>query len=78
MAEIVIEGSKLHLKDIAIYTKDGIPITGVTKELFQVLRKFKYLAKANGFESLQISGKRFLDSTSANPGKIVDITINLF
>lgn len=35
------------------------------------------MAKNQGFETLNIQGMRVSGSTSANPGKIVDYTIDL-
>jgi RHS repeat-associated protein len=77
VAETVINGNTLHLKDIAIYGRDSKPLTGLYKEVLKNKTGLINDAKEAGFKQLRISGERLPNSSSANPGKIVDLTIDL-
>ncbi len=77
LAEIVVQGDKLVLKDLVIYGRNAEPLTGLTREMLGALSKVKEVARAAGFKELQILAKRAATSTSANPGHIVDVTIKL-
>ncbi len=77
LAEVELQGEKLILKDVVIYGDKPIPLTGLTNEIFAARRQLIEEAKAMGFKELQITGKRVLNSSSANPGHIVDVTIDL-
>ncbi len=77
LAEIVVQGDKIVLKDIAIYGRGSEPLTGLTRELLGALSALKEEAKALGFKQLQIIGKRVGTSSSANPGHSVNVTVNL-
>ncbi|MCO5068798.1 MAG: hypothetical protein M9910_08995 [Kiritimatiellae bacterium] len=73
-AETVIEGKVLHLKDIAIFPKGAESFELGAKEVMALRAQLAAEAKSLGFESLRITGKRL---TGANPGKLVDVTIDL-
>ncbi len=77
MAETVISGKLLHLKDIVIYGRSSKPLTGITKEIIKARGALINEARAAGFQQLRISGVRHPTSTSANPGKVVDLMIDL-
>ena len=77
LAEIVVEGDKLILKDIVIYGRGSQPLTGLTRDILAARSQLAAEAKAMGFKQLQIIGMRAQTSTSANPGHAVNILINL-
>lgn len=64
-------------KDVAIYSRSGEPLTGLTRDILAARTRLISEAKAPGFKQLQITGQRVPGSTSANPGKLVDITVDL-
>ncbi|MFD1885874.1 S8 family serine peptidase [Paenibacillus wenxiniae] len=80
-ATVKIEGTTLILKDILIYPvgysgNEAKNLVG-TKELKKWSIHVAKMAKEQGFEKMEIKGFRAENSSSANPGKIIDITINL-
>ena len=78
MAQTVIKGNSLHLKDVAIFGRSKNALTGLTREVVRAKNALVKAAKKAGFKELRISGSRHpTASTSANPGKIVDLTIDL-
>ncbi|HET8669752.1 MAG TPA: RHS repeat-associated core domain-containing protein, partial [Candidatus Saccharimonadales bacterium] len=77
LAEVVVVGDKLVLKDIAIFGRGSQPLTGLTREILAATSQLKDEARALGFTELQIIGKRALTSTSRNPGHEVNVTIRL-
>jgi len=77
LAEIEAEGDTLHLKDVAIYNQEGKPFSGLLRDMLAARSQIIEEAKSMGFQNLRISGIRVSGSTSANPGKGIDITIPL-
>jgi len=75
LAEVVIVGKHLHLKDVVIYGQEQL--SGLLRELLQAKTRLIHQARAAGFETLRLSGQRVAGSSSANPGKGVDIIIDL-
>jgi hypothetical protein len=73
-AETVINGRSLLLKDIAVYPKGANAFELGTREVMALRNQLAAEARAMGFDTLQITGKRL---TGANPGKLVDVTIDL-
>jgi hypothetical protein len=71
------EGETLHLKDIAIYARQSEPLFGVLRELLAARSQIARYAREAGFAKLRISGHRSLASSSTNPGKPIDVTIDL-
>jgi hypothetical protein len=76
--DLQTSGRTLHLKDIVIYPRKEQPIRGVLRELLAARRQIAEYAKELGYNKLRITGHRTLQSSSANPGKKIDLTINLF
>ena len=76
--DLQTSGQTLHPKDIAIYSAMGQPLHGVLRELLAARKLIGDFAKALGYNKLRITGYRTFQSSSANPGKKIDITINLF
>jgi hypothetical protein len=71
------EGETLHLKDLMVYPQSAVPLSGVLRELLAARSQIAAYAKEAGFAKLRITGHRTLQSTSANPGKRIDVTIQL-
>jgi hypothetical protein len=71
------EGDTLHVKDLAIYSQTEAALSGVLRDLLAARTQLMAYAKEVGFAKLQITGSRTLGSSSANPGKVVDVTIRL-
>jgi RHS repeat-associated protein len=74
LAETVVEGKTLHLKDIVIEPVGGQTLNIGTNEVLAGRQQLIEQARAAGFEKLQITGERV---TGANVGKQVNKTINL-
>jgi RHS repeat-associated protein len=74
MAEAVISGKTLHLKDIAVYPKDAQALKVGTKGMLELVQKLKVEAQQLGFNHLRITGLRF---SGAKPGKEIDLLIDL-
>jgi len=62
---------------MVIYPRKGQLIRGALRELLAARTGLGEFAKALGYNKLRITGHRTLQSSSANPGKKVDVTINL-
>ncbi len=75
LAEVVVSGTTLHLRDVAIYPvgveRGAVGVAALMRaaraELFPAVREA-------GFERLRVSGTRL---SGTRPGRIVDVTINL-
>lgn len=74
MAEAVVSGKTLHLKDIGRLPKDAQVLQVGTKGMLELLQKLKVEAQQLGFNQLRITGLRF---SGAKPGKEVDLLIDL-
>jgi hypothetical protein len=68
VAEVTIRGSKLELRDPAVYSGDGSRVQLGVRAVLELAREVEALAKLQGFTELRISGKRL---TGANPGRTV-------
>ncbi|MDM8522301.1 hypothetical protein QUF80_02925 [Desulfococcaceae bacterium HSG8] len=77
LAEIIIDSNTLHVRDIAIYGRDEVPLTGLSKTFLVLRTQFVKAARKMGFRKLRITGERAKRSTSASPGKEIDITVDL-
>jgi hypothetical protein len=77
LAEVEINGSTLHLKDVTIYGEGTVPLTGLIKEVLAGRAQLIKDVKAMGFEKLRITGERVKTSSSANPGHCIDVTIRV-
>ena len=77
LAETVVEGETLLLKDVVVYGRGPSNLTGLTREALAARTQLINEAKAWGFKKLRITGQRVQSSSSANPGHVIDITIDL-
>lgn len=73
-AEAQIVGKTLHLKDIAVFPRGAETLAIGTREAVAIRNQLAKEARALGFDQLRITGTRI---SGANPGKAVDVTINL-
>ncbi|PLC40593.1 adhesin [Ralstonia pickettii] len=75
-AEVSANGTVLKLSDIAIYGANGDVTAGsIVKNIISGKADLIQAARDNGFTSIQITGVRVPNSSSANPGKVIDLTI---
>lgn len=81
LANKTVNGNMLELTDMAFYPKgvSGNELKNVfgSKMMGQTLESFKQYAKEQGFSNLRIQFQRAANSSSANPGKVVDKIFNL-
>ena len=78
LAEVEVEGDRLILKDLAIYSNEGdIPNQIGASEFKTWLNTVKEQAKNQGFKELQIIAQRAEHSTSANPCLVINKIIQL-
>jgi hypothetical protein len=77
LAEVEVSGNTLLLRDIAIYGRGPQPLTGITRDLFAARTELIEEVRAMGFDTLRITGQRTIGSTSASPGKVVDVVVDL-
>ena len=75
LVEVVITDKVLHLQDVTIYGQGQL--SGLLGELLQAKTQLIDAAKVAGFDTLRITGRRVPGSSSARPGKIIDVTIDL-
>ena len=75
LAEVVITGKVLHLQDAVIYGQGQL--SGLLRELLQAKTPLIHAAQAAEFDTLRISGQLVPGSSSAHPGKAIDVTIDL-
>jgi hypothetical protein len=74
LAEVSLEGTTLHLKDLAVYPVGTKHLDVGQREMAQLTRQLAEEARDLGFEQLRISGLRY---SGAKRGKVVDFTIDL-
>ncbi len=74
LAETVVDGKTLRLKDIVIEPVTTGKLTIGTKEVLAARQQLIDQARAAGFEKLIITGERL---TGANVGKKVELIIDL-
>jgi hypothetical protein len=73
-----VRGSQLIVKNLAIFGKSGDLVNKIGPGAFIAARnELAQEAAAAGFTTLRILAERAAGSSSANPGKIIDITIDL-
>jgi len=77
LVEIVIEEETLHLKDIVIYPEAKGALSGLDKDILKTRTKLIETARKLGFKKLKITGYRHPKSTSAKPGKKININVKL-
>ena len=73
-AEARVVGRTLHLKDIAVFPRGTDALSLGTREVAALRNQLAAEARDLGFEQLRITGTRI---SGANPGKVVDVVIDL-
>lgn len=76
LAKIVLEGDTIVCKDVCIYAAAdplGIKKSTITRALLSEFRALQQIGQSLGYAGLHIQGQRSARSSSAKPGKIVDI-----
>lgn len=74
LAEIVVLGDRLELRDIAVYPRSATPLEVSVSELLQWARLALDEIAAAGFEEVRVTGTRL---SGARPGRRVDVVIRL-
>ncbi|HQU46846.1 MAG TPA: hypothetical protein PK867_28840 [Pirellulales bacterium] len=77
LAEVMVQGKVLHLKDVVVFEESGKVLTGLTREVLAARTALIGEAIGMGFTGLRITGLRLATSSSAHPGHAVDIFIDL-
>jgi hypothetical protein len=75
LSEVIITDKVLHLQDVVIYGQGQL--SGLLRELLQAKTQLIHAAKVAGFDTLRITGRRVPGSSSAHPGRAIDVTIDL-
>ena len=74
LAETVVKGDTLILKDVAVFGRKGDQaLTGLQKDIFRGATELKQFAREQGFKRLEITGKRVDTSSSVRPGHDVNL-----
>jgi hypothetical protein len=74
LAEVALDGTALHLEDVAVYPRGATRLALGAGEVIALARRLGQEARALGFAELRITGVRY---SGASPGKEVDIRIDL-
>ena len=77
LAETVVEGDTLILKNVVVYGRSPTNLTGLTKDALAARTQLIEEARALGFKTLKITGQRVQSGSSGNPGHPIDITVDL-
>ena len=81
VSEVKINGSTLRLNDVTIYPEgfSGVDAKNLVgpRDIITWKNQVIDLAKAQNFTELIISGMRAPKSSSSNPGKTIDLRIDL-
>lgn len=75
-AQVVVEADIIACKDVCIYAQSdppGIKKSTITKELRSEWRAMQRAGHQLGYTEVTLQAERTLGSSSANPGKIVNI-----
>ena len=74
LAEIVITGLTIELRDIVVYPRDAVRLSVSPRELLGWARLAMAEIADEGFAELRVTGTRL---TGARPGRRLDLTIRL-
>ena len=74
LAEVVVDGHRLELRDIAIYPRGAGRLEVPVDTLLACLREVADEVRRAGFDDLRITGTRL---SGAQVGRRVDVTIRL-
>jgi hypothetical protein len=68
LAEVVVEGDTLTLKDAVVYGRSPSALTGLTRDALAARTRLIEEIKGLGFKTLIITGQRIASSSSGTPG----------
>ncbi len=74
LAEIVVTGATVELRDLVVYPRDVVRLTVSPGELLGWARLAVAEIAEEGFAELRVTGTRL---TGASPGRRLDLTIRL-
>jgi hypothetical protein len=74
LAEVVVDGGRVELRDIAVYPHAQLRLSVPVAEVARWLRVVVAEARQAGFDELRLTGVRM---SGAAPGRRVDLTIRL-
>jgi hypothetical protein len=74
LAEIVVTGATVELRDVVVYPRDAVRLTVSPGELLGWARLAVAEIAEEGFAELRVTGTRL---TGAGPGRRLDLTIRL-
>ena len=74
LAEVVLDGRRVELRDMAVYPRAQPRLSVPVTEVARWLRAVAAEAREAGFDELRITGIRM---SGATPGRRVDLTIRL-
>jgi hypothetical protein len=77
LCDLEADGDTLHLKDMMVFGEQEQPLRGVLREMLRTRSLIVEYAREAGFAKLRVSGHRTIESSSANPGKVIDVTVKL-
>lgn len=77
LADTVIDGKKLHLKDFIVYPDGADELELGTKRIVKYRNKIIDEARSAGFEELRITAERLTGAREGKKGKLVDLIIDL-
>lgn len=78
LAQVVVNGRELVLKDVAIFGMKGNLVNQVgVRDFVAAKSELARQAAADGFQFLRIVAERSLQSSSGNPGHAIDIVVPL-
>jgi hypothetical protein len=77
LCDLEVDGDTLHLKDIMMYGEREQPLRGLLREMLRTRSLILEYAREAGFAKLRVTGHRTTQSSSANPGKVIDLTVKL-
>jgi hypothetical protein len=67
----------LILSEVVVYGRSLNRLTGLATEALSARTQLIEEARAMGFKALKIRGRRLQNSSSGNPGHLIDITVDL-
>jgi hypothetical protein len=74
LAEVVVDGRRVELRDLAVYPRGHPRLSVTVAEVARWLKAVAAEARQAGFDELRITGVRM---SGATPGRRVDLTIRL-
>jgi hypothetical protein len=74
LAEVMVDGHRLELRDIAVYPRGAGRLEIPAETLLTCLREVAEEVRAAGFDNLRVTGTRL---SGARAGRRVDVTIRL-